>query len=40
LDKATITAQGTIPEVLVELDLNGNATMETTAAYSWEELAF
>ena len=40
LDKATITVQGTVPEVLVELDLNGNATIDATATYQWEELVF
>jgi hypothetical protein len=40
LDEATITVQGAVPEVLVELDLNGNATIDTTAMYNWEELAF
>jgi hypothetical protein len=40
LDEATITVQGTVPEVLVELDWNGDGTIDLTAAYPWEELAF
>ena len=40
LDKATVTVQGTVPEVLVELDRNGDDTIDSTAAHSWEELAF
>jgi hypothetical protein len=39
-DKATVTVQGTVPEVLVELDRNGDDTIDTTATYSWGELAF
>ncbi|MGA8753270.1 hypothetical protein [Candidatus Deferrimicrobium sp.] len=40
LDKATITVQGTVPEVLVELDRNGDDTIDSTATHTWEELAF
>ena len=40
MDKATITVQGIMPEVLVELDWNGDATIDTTATYSWGELVF
>ena len=40
LDKATITVQGSVPEVLVELDSNGDSTIDTTATYSWGELVF
>jgi len=39
-DKATITVQGTVPEVLVELDRDGDDTIDSTATYTWEELVF
>ena len=39
-DKATVSVQGTAPEVLVELDLNGDDTIDSTATYTWEELVF
>lgn len=39
-DKATVTVQGTVPEVLVELDRDGNDTIDSTATHTWEELAF
>ena len=40
LDRATATVQGTAPEVLVALDRNGDDTVDSTAAHTWEELAF
>jgi len=39
-DKATVTVQGTVPEVLVELDRNGDDTIDSTVTHTWEELAF
>ena len=40
LDKATVTVQGTVPEVLVELDRDGDDTVDSTGTHTWEELAF
>jgi hypothetical protein len=40
LDKATVTVQGTVPDVLVELDRNGDDSIDSTVAHTWEELAF
>ncbi len=37
---ATVTVQGTAPEVLVELDRNGDDTIDSTVTHAWEELAF
>ena len=39
-DKAAVTVQGTVPEVLVELDRNGDDTIDSTGMHTWEELAF
>jgi hypothetical protein len=39
-DQATVTVQETVPEVLVELDLNGDSTIDSTGTYTWEELVF
>jgi hypothetical protein len=39
-DKAIVTVQGTVPEVLVELDRNGDDTIDSTATHTWGELAF
>ncbi len=40
LGKATVTVQGTAPEVFVELDRNGDGIIDTTGPHTWEELAF
>lgn len=40
LDKATVTVQGTSPEVFVELDRDGNGSIDATGSHSWEVLAF
>jgi len=39
-DKATVTVQGTVPEVFVELDSGGNGTIDSTNSYAWQDLAF
>lgn len=39
-DKAYVTVQGAVPEVSIELDSGGNGTIDSAAAYSWQELAF
>lgn len=40
LDKATVTVQGTAPEVFVELDRDGDGSIDTTGSHTWGELAF
>ena len=40
LDKATVTVQGTTPEVFVELDRDGDGDIDATGSHPWGVLAF